>query len=109
MPNFSSSPLTRQVIATFLIIFRVASGKALSSDSAQEPVLSTAHFTSSTASSQVCISRVGLQSVEASDPSLVQADKGTDPGANGWQLRDRDIQVHIDRERVTSISIAGAV
>jgi hypothetical protein len=42
---------------------------------------------------------VGLESVNA-DTSFVHADKGNQ--ANDWELRDRDIQVRIDRERVSS-------
>ena len=86
--------LDRQVAATFLIIFRVASGKAWS-HSPQE-VISTLHSTSFTAGSHT---RTGLESVEA-DPSFVQVDKSN--RADGWELRDRDLQVRIDREVVST-------
>ena len=74
----------------------MASGKAWS-DSAQE-ILSTLYNASSPAGSCIRMQPVGLESIKA-DASFVHADKGD--RANDWQLRDQDIQVRIDRERVS--------
>jgi hypothetical protein len=86
-----------QAAATFLIIFRVASGKAWA-ESTQE-VISTVHSSSFSAGSHTRVGRVGLESVEV-DASFIQVGKGN--RINDWELRDRDIQVRVDRERFST-------
>jgi hypothetical protein len=88
-------PLSNQISATFLIIYRVASGKAWS-DSAQE-VISVQPAASSTAISVGSRIRFAesMPSANASF-SAVDVDEGENKANNTFALQN--IKVRIDRE-----------
>jgi hypothetical protein len=89
--------LNRQVIATLLIIYRVASGKACS-DSAQEiiSVLPAASSTAASVGSRMRFAQTESMSEVNRSFQAVDMDKGGNEASNSWPLQN--IKVRIDRE-----------